>query len=216
MRTHVATLGDDLDPSVVVAVGALRGAGHELAPLRISTSRLPRRSNKKTRETARSFQHTPDVLLDSWHAAHWLASETDPGDVIVIGDRAGLGGVFALLQAARPPDGRRRIWTIAGDAVALETWLTTGTTDSVEMPEAAVLDWELTQYRFSAEVLATSQLAIDYLEEIGVEASLVTVTEPPQEAIRRSAADATWAPGNRCCSPRAARSAASASGSATP
>jgi GT2 family glycosyltransferase len=139
--------------------------------------------------------HTPEALIDSWKVAQSVLSSTAPGDVIVITDLRGVGGVLALGEATKNPERRRQIWTVAGESTLLESLLVHGTIDHAEMPQASEIDWELVQYRCSAEILATSSFAVDALHGLGFEAGLLSSQMSEGGAGVMAGGNGVWAPG---------------------
>jgi GT2 family glycosyltransferase len=132
-----------------------------------------------TGSAADRMVHTPEPLIESWNVAQTVLSLTSPGDVVVVTDKRGVGGILALGEAMKSPQLRRQIWTVAGESMVLESLLVHGTIDHAGMSEASEIDWELAQYRFSAEVLASSAFALHALDGLGIEAGLLRT--PPKE-----------------------------------
>ena len=152
------------------------------------------RIDRVGRKTERSFQDTPAPLVESWRMSRLLQLRTRPGDVVLISDHAGQGGVFALAQGAARPESRRVVWTVAADSAYLQMRLISGAHHGLPMPLDSQIDWEITQYRWSDRVLAPSPRAMGELAKIGVEAELIGATseDPPAREI-----DLTriWVPG---------------------
>ena len=195
-------------PARLVAVGAgsptanvelvaetLRLRGYDLKALTIPGSGLPRGISKAQKRTAGRFKHTPQPLIESWRVAEQVLAATEPGEIVVIGDGAGVGGILALLQAAQPAASRRQVWTVAGDGVGLGAAQSSGTIDGLDMPEASMVDWELVQYSNSAEVLATSQAAVAFLNGRGIDAGIAVEAAPPAPADQGAPGHGVWAPG---------------------
>ena len=153
------------------------------------------RLDREGRRFERRFQHTPVPLVDSWRLSRLLQRSSKPGDVVVISDQAGLGGVFALAQAAIEASARRSVWTVAADSAFLEMRLIAGTAQGLPMPLDSQIDWEITQYRWSDRVLATSLRAVEELALIGVDAELVGAPSERQPEMRPIETDRIWAPG---------------------
>ncbi len=86
-------------------------------------------------------------------------------------------------------------WTVAGDGLYLRQMLVAGTPTGVDEDGRSTIDWELAQYRFSDRVLATSDVAVGLLGELGVDAELVVSATDGIERSSPSAADGVWAPG---------------------
>jgi len=121
-----------------------------------------------------SFRDTPEPLIDSWRVARHLESLTAPGDVVVLSDRRGIGAIFALAQAMRPPGQRRVIVVIATDSQLLQHLHIAGTYQGVGDRIEQTIDCELVAYRFAAAVAATSERAQAALADLGVTAQLCT------------------------------------------
>ncbi len=195
-RFHLVTVGADTPtPNLEIASAALRRRGFEPTPLTLPASGLPRGIARSYKHTLRRFTHTPAPLIESWRVAQRVVASTQPGDIIVIGDEAGVGGVLALIEAARPAGERRRLWTVAGDGLALRTAQIAGTIDGLDMSQASEVDWELVQYRHASEVLATSELAVQILGDLAITAHLITGSLPPQPPAGPRADGGFWAPG---------------------
>jgi hypothetical protein len=150
--------------------------------------------DRKARRVEKKFQHSPEPLIDSWRAARLLADVTRPGDVVLMSDRSGLGGIFALEQAAAAPTERRLLWTVAADSAFLEMRLIAGTHQGLPLPLDSEIDWDITQYRWSERVIATSARAVDELSVIDVQAEL---SNGPGHVSRSRPVDPArvWAPG---------------------
>jgi len=187
----VAGVGPRVDRSLRHAIRAVGAT--DVNELRLARP-LPR-LDREGRRFERRFQHTPTPLVDAWRVSRLLQRRSKPGDVVLISDQAGLGGVFALAQAAVEPSARRSVWTVAADSAFLEMRLIAGTVQGLPMPLDSQIDWEITQYRWSDRVLATSPRAVEELAGIGVEAELVGAPsqEPPE--MRPIETDRIWAPG---------------------
>jgi GT2 family glycosyltransferase len=103
---------------------------------------------------ADDFGGTAGALIESWRIARHLDAGTSPGDVVLVPDHRGAGGIFALEQVSRPPNDRRVVWTMAGGSLMLELLDVVGTIEGVEPEDVAAIDWEIVQYRESSAVLA--------------------------------------------------------------
>ncbi|MEX1126453.1 MAG: glycosyltransferase family A protein [Acidimicrobiia bacterium] len=143
----------------------------------------------------KGFRHTPEPLLAAWRAARHLADVTEPGDVVVMSDLGGLGGIFALEQAAAEPGQRRSLWTVAADSAFLELRFVAGTHLGPPMPLDSQIDWEIVQYNWSDRVMATSTLAIAELAQIGAESELIGVPAPLGTNGGRRDPRHVWIPG---------------------
>lgn len=187
---------EDRDPSPMLAlvVDALR-AEQAIDPIRVPGPGTRNEDGSAVDSAADQFRHTPEPLLNSWYAAQHVLTVTRPGDIIVVSDGGGIGGVLSLTEASKPTERRRRVWTVAGDGAWLESTLIAGTTRYAEMPLASEIDWELIQYRSSEVVLTPSRLVADLLSEIDIEATLVDVaTEAPANGARIEGTG-VWIPG---------------------
>lgn len=185
MTTYLLTSSDPrAAASLEHARRALHAAGVDVVDLEVEDDTLPLR-DRQGRRLASLFRHTPEPLLRAWRVARNLAWATKPGDVVVASDAGGLAGVFALMQASSPAEERRRLWTVAGDSAYLELRLVARAHEGLPQPMESEVDWEITQYRFSGRVLATSPRAVAELARIGVEAESVepqeTFAAPPLE-----------------------------------
>ncbi len=139
------------------------------------------------------FAATPGALMDSWRVARHLETLTEPGDTVVLPDRWGFGGMFALEQSGRPDGARRNVWTIAGDGVGLEAAATFGTTAGLTGEAEFALDWEITQYRFSDRVLAIADNAANFVAPVCGEAATILRAEPSSVA-RSPERPVVWLP----------------------
>ncbi|MEA3501666.1 MAG: glycosyltransferase family A protein [Actinomycetota bacterium] len=130
-----------------------------------------------------SFAATPGALIESWRVARHLEAATRPGDIVVVPDRWGFGGVFAVEQAVLPIGLRRRVWTVAGEGIGLESMVTAGTTDGLEGEMASALDWEIAQYRESERIIvlaaAVSRWMAPYAADVRLEVE-PDLSTPPQ------------------------------------
>jgi len=156
---------------------------------------LAKRLDRPSRQHEKKFQHTPEPLLDSWRAARRLTELTDPGDVVLMSDHRGLGGIFALDQATAEKGQRRQLWTVAADSGFLELRLVAATHEGMPMPLDSQLDWEIVQYRWSDRVISTSIRALHELASIRVGAELVGQTEEVVPGRRPLDPTRIWAPG---------------------
>ena len=168
-------------------------SGHTVVT--ITWTELAKRLDRASRQAEARFKHTPEPLLESWRVARRLTEITDPGDVVLISDHRGLGGIFALDQAAAEPTSRRQLWTVAADSTFLELRLVAGTHMGLPMPLESEVDWEIVQYQRSDRVIATSLRAIDELATIAVKAELVGQHEERGGPSVRIDATEIWAPG---------------------
>jgi Glycosyl transferase family 2 len=177
---------------------SLRHALDILGATDVKELRLERplsRLDRAGRRFERRFQHTPAPLIDAWRISRLLQRSSKPGDVVLISDHAGLGGVFALTQAAFEPSARRSVWTVAADSAFLEMRLVAGTAEGLPMPLDSQVDWEITQYRWSDRVLATCHRAVEELAGIGVQAELIGAPSAKPPDIRPIEMQRIWAPG---------------------
>lgn len=162
---------------------------------RVRIDRPWSRLDRESRRIERRFQHTPAPLIESWKVWRLLQRRTRPGDVVLMSDHAGLGGAFALSQAAAPTETRRVLWTVAADSAFLEMRLISGVHQGLPMPLDSQIDWEIAQYQWSDRVLATSKLAIEELARIGVDAEAAKVPDGQTAPARPVDVTRIWAPG---------------------
>lgn len=195
MRAFVVDPGRDATPNLTAALADLTAAGQAFEGLSIPSSGLPRRAGKLMKRTAGLFKHTPPPLLESWRTAQHLLRRSDPGDVVLMSDRGGAGGVLALGEAGKAGNDRRQVWTIAGDGLYLRQMLVAGTPNGVDEDGRSMIDWELAQYRYSDRVLATSNAAMSLLDELGVDAEMVTSAAGDIERAPGRSENGVWAPG---------------------
>lgn len=125
------------------------------------------------------FVATPTALVDSWRIARHLEALTEPGDTVLVPDRRGFGGMFALEQSGDSAASRRIVWTIAGDGVGLEAAVVAGTTGGLTGEAEFAHDWEITQYRFSDRVLAVSDMVADLVAPHSDAVTVVLESDPP-------------------------------------
>jgi GT2 family glycosyltransferase len=156
---------------------------------------LAKRLDRPSRQHEKKFQHTPEPLLDSWRAARRLTELTDPGDVVLMSDHRGLGGIFALDQATAEKGQRRQLWTVAADSGFLELRLVAATHEGMPMPLDSQVDWEIVQYQWSDRVISTSMRALHELASIRVGAELVGQTQEVVPGRRTLDPTRIWAPG---------------------
>jgi hypothetical protein len=194
MTVHVVNVDDSrAGESLKHAMRHLLTVGVEAKDLTLSDD--VRLLDPETRRVEQRFQHTPEPLLASWRAARQLASMTEPGDVVVMSDHGGLGGVFALDQAAADPTERRQLWTVAADSAFLGLRLVAKTHEGLPLPLDSQVDWEIVQYRWSQRVIASSPLAVTELAGIGVTAELIGEPAPAESDGGRPDPRHIWAPG---------------------
>ena len=148
-----------------------------------------------TRRTFDLFQHTPEPLIHSWLFAQAVRSVVPDGGIVLVSDSGGLGGIISVTESNRPPDVRRRVWTAAGSSRYLETMLVARTIDHVELPDASTIDWEIAQYRHSAEVLATGAAAVEMISRLGADPAIVPMSTGHREAAPPSTVRSAWVPG---------------------
>lgn len=145
-----------------VAAGALEAMGHETERVSIPALGLP--VGDAGTATAGRFVLTPGALIESWRVARHLAASTTPGDVILISDYGGRGGVFAAEQAMTDPRDRRHVWTLVGSGLAIDAMHMFGVATAPDPEGESTIDWELAQYRFSEVRLTLAQRASDLLQ----------------------------------------------------
>ena len=195
MRTYLLVSGDErAQTSLDYVRDALQESDLSLIELTIDDSKVPR-SDQEGRLLAGQFKHTPEPLLRAWRTARNLQGATEPGDVVLMSDVGGLGGIFALIQSAAPTEERRQLWTIAADSAFLELRLVARAHRGLPMPLESEIDWEIVQYQFSDRVLATSALAAVELARIGVASELVGSSEGTVEPKRTEPITDVWVPG---------------------
>lgn len=195
VRAFVVDPGRDTTPNLTAALADLTAAGQAFEGLSIPPTGLPRRAGRVTKRTATLFKYTPAALLESWRTAQHVLRRADPGDVVLISDRGGAGGILALGEAGKAGDDRRQVWTVAGDGLYLRQMLVAGTPNGVDEDDRSMIDWELTQYRYSDRVFATSNAAMSLLGELGVDAELVTSAAGQVERTAGRSGNGVWAPG---------------------
>lgn len=194
MTAHVVTIDDArASRSLEHALRLLEGSGLEAKPLDLRRGSI--RLDRESRSLERRFQHTPQPLLDAWRASRLIQERTNPGDVVLMSDHRGLGGVFALDQAAAGTAHRRHLWTVAADSAYLELRFVAGAHEGLPMPLESQIDWEIVQYRWSDRTIATSELAIRELERIGVTSELISEQAHDADASGRIDPRSIWAPG---------------------
>ena len=189
---HLVASDDVRAMATLDYVRAFLDADHEIRDLSLTG---PAKLDRENRRIEKLFQHTPEPLLASWRTARLLKPQTGPGDIVLISDHQGLGGIFALEQAALDPDLRRWVWTVAADSAYLELRLVAKTHEGFPMPLDSEVDWEIAQYRWSDRVIATSQFAVDELARLGVDAELVGTPAPSPGSTTEVTAESIWMPG---------------------
>ena len=172
LRSH----NDLVEATLRYVIDLLNEGGMSFVELAATDSSLSR-TDRSARRIESQFAHTPEPLITAWRKSRNLQAKTKPGDLILMSDRSGLGGIFTLNQLADDESERRRVWTIAADSKYLELRLTAEAHSGLPMPLESVIDWEITQYRFSDRVLATSQKAVDMVADLGVDAELIGSSE---------------------------------------
>ena len=144
-----------------------------------------RRGSRRRSENWR-FAQTPPALIDSWNEAKHLESEVPRGCTLIVGDRAGLAGIFASAQAMRALSERRAVVAVAGESHVLEHLWIADTLDGIDSVDDAVVDWEIALYRYAAKVLTPSRVAADILRRFGLRSD-VTVVDIAQDSRARPA-----------------------------
>ena len=195
MKRYLLLSDDERAQTSLEYVGkAIQEIGLDLIELIIDDSKILR-PDKEGHLLAGEFKHTPEPLLRAWRTARNLQASTQPGDVVLASDVAGLGGMFALMQSAAPPEERRQLWTVAADSAFLEFRLVARAHHGLPMPLDSEIDWEITQYQFSDRVLATSALAAAELARIEVASELVGSSEGTIEPRSDEPPTEVWVPG---------------------
>jgi len=193
MTTHVVSVDDHgATQSLAHVMRLLASAGLEVRPLVLSESVT---LDREARQIEQTFRHTPEPLLATWRTARQLARNTEPGDVVVMSDYRGLGGIFALDQAAADPGQRRQLWTVAADSTFLRLRVVAKTHEGLPLPLESQVDWEMTQYRWSDRVITAAPLASAELAVIGVESELLGEPQPSELSDLGVDARHIWAPG---------------------
>jgi hypothetical protein len=75
----------------------LSEAGTPLIDLDADDSKIPF-GDRSGRHIESQFAHTPEPLISAWRTSRNLQAKTRPGDLILMSDHFGLGGIFALTQ----------------------------------------------------------------------------------------------------------------------
>ena len=158
-----------------LAAWSLVESGWDVRAIQVPALGLPPGIDPEQRELLDRFVLTPGALIESWRVARHLEALTDPGEVVLLSDHRGTGGVFALEQTASPSDRRRRVWTLVGESVAVAHLDTLGTVGGRDGESASAIDWELTQYRFSDAVLTVALRGVELLSQLGVAATPIPV-----------------------------------------
>ena len=140
-------------------------------------------------EIGASFAHTPQPLIDSWEfATRVLRYIADTGpDVVIVGDRDGLGGVLALELGNGRTASSPRLWTFAGRSLSLARLHVADALATSTLDEVSKVDWELTQYRFSDRVVCASYLVRELLSRVGIDADVVPIAATRVETVSRPA-----------------------------
>ena len=164
----------------------LVAAGWQIERAEIASG-TSRGTNPMRAGIAQSFAHTPQPLIDSWEFATGTLERIVDADVVIAGDGRGLAGVLALELANDRVESHQRLWTVAGDSLALARLHVARTLAATTPEEESILDWELTQYRFSDRVLCVSEIVRDLLSQIGVEAEVLQTETRNVEQVARPA-----------------------------
>jgi hypothetical protein len=163
-----------LERALTLAIAELERRGLEVSFVVVPARGLPASAAAETHQLAGLFAATPGVLVESWRVARHLEAVTEPGDVVLLTDHLGFGGMFAVEQAAAAPDLRRIVWTLAGDGLGVERLVVAGTVGGTDAEETAAIDWEIAQYRFSDAVLTLGDQARALVGRFGVEGIRLT------------------------------------------
>ena len=193
--SHLALIPDDSAArrTLEYARTIFEGDGIVFEDMVVADHQLPV-TDRRGRRLDKEFQHTPEPLLRSWRSARRLMAHTKPGDVLLASDHSGLCGVFALMQRSLPAEERRDLWTLAADSRYLQLRVTASAHSGLPLPLDFILDWEITQYRHSDRVLATSPRARAELSRIGVAAQLLS-PRAEDAAPLSGRARSWWVPG---------------------
>ena len=187
-------LGPRVEATLTLVANALEAQGWKVEWIRIPARGLPRRVGRADKKTAAAFTASPDALIESWRIARHLDALTDPGDTVLLPDREGVAGIFALEQAMRPVDARRSVLVTAADGRALEYLSIAGTYKGVPESVEFAIDWELVAYRFATSVVATSPRAVEYLAAEGISSQLASEPAPVPEPAARPLPSRIWLP----------------------
>jgi GT2 family glycosyltransferase len=173
-----------LERVIAVVAAELERRGVAVATLMVPSRGLPASVPAEVGRLAAGFAATPGALVESWRVARHLEESTAPGNVVLLTDHRGFGGVFALEQTSAVPEQRRHVWTLAGNGLALERLVVAGTVEGADAEEAATIDWELVQYRTSEVVLTLGDTTRALVAACGGDATRLTVAtgEPPDRS----------------------------------
>ncbi|MFV1989002.1 MAG: glycosyltransferase family A protein [Gemmatimonadota bacterium] len=187
MRACIITpIGIDLTAGTEELEAILAAAGWQVERANIASG-TPRTNKSMRDRIAESFAHTPKPLIDSWDFATKALEHITDVDVVIAGDGSGLAGILALELANNRAKSHQRLWTIAGDSLSLARLHVARTLAAATPEEESIIDWELTQYRFSDRVLCVSDVVRGLLSQMGVEAdALPMATRTAQPATRRA------------------------------
>ncbi|MBT8200088.1 MAG: glycosyltransferase family 2 protein [Acidimicrobiia bacterium] len=140
-----------------------------------------------------AFAATPQNLIESWRVAQRIDAATQPGDTVLVIDRDGLAGVFALEQAMRLPSDRCTSVVVAGESTYLKFQSHAATASGLSPEDTSAVDWELASYQWADVVITPSAWVRDQLAALGVDAVLMNVAGPESAHIAGPVQD-VWLP----------------------
>lgn len=170
MRVCIVNLGTADRPEGLSQVASLlRDQGWTVDEADVGRAGPPNEDDPRARVAA-TFVHTPSPLLRSWESAGLIHEATTGYDVVVLSDREGLGGIFALETGNRRSERAQQVWTIAGMSEVLRLLRTGGSLATTDDELESVLDWEIAQYLASDRVVCRSGVERELLSAVGVDA----------------------------------------------
>ncbi|MFV1999977.1 MAG: glycosyltransferase family 2 protein [Acidimicrobiia bacterium] len=152
----------------------LRDRGWSVDEVEVGPANLSGPGGARDRVAA-AFAHTPRPLMDSWVFAGLIRQQLTGCDVVVLSDRGGLGGIFALEMANQRSETAQQVWTVAGSSEMLRLLRTGGSLATTDDELESVLDWEIAQYVASDQVICRSAIERQLLDGIGVDAVPVPI-----------------------------------------
>ena len=165
-------LGPRVSATLDYLAVVLQAAGYEVRNLEIPATGLPADLSPEAKRLA-DLLRAPAALIESWRVARHLDALVRAGEVVVVPDAMGVGGMFALEESTRPDPQRRTVLVSAADSAMLEYLLVAGTVAGVPEGLISTVEWETVGYRSAAGVLATSEVACRLLEPFGIQAQPV-------------------------------------------
>jgi GT2 family glycosyltransferase len=134
-------------------------------------------------EIANSFEHTPQPLMDSWMFADIVRDVAGGCDAVILSDRGGLGGIFALESSNRRIEGSPQVWTVTGESLVLKYLRTGRSLATTDEDRESVVDWEIAQYVASDAVICRAPIESELLKSIGVETVCVQIAKGSIEPV---------------------------------